>query len=447
MTLLISTGAYAQENSPYSRYGLGDLTPNQNIVTRGMGGIAAGYSDYQSINFVNPASYGNLSYLDSNTLRRNPAALRNTIFDIGAEVDTRVLKGGTPPTKFSATNLLISYLQLGLPIKIKKLNKKGIFLGISMGLKPVSRINYKVYGAERKSNIDSVLSIYEGSGGMSEANIGAGLRIKKLNIGFNTGYRFGNKDYSTSRYLVNDTVFYYPSRNSYKTNFGGMFLNTGVQYELNFKNKAGKDKGTLRLGGYGNLKRNITASQDVIKETITSDASGNIVRIDSVYVKNEKGIVVYPASFGAGFTYQDSSNHWLIGADYEKTYWSGYSFFNQKDQVKDSWRIRAGAEYLPATINTPLKKYFNFVRYRAGFYYGTDYINPGSNLPEYGLTLGAGFPLKLRRGYYESQISYLNTAIEIGSRGNNKNSLRESIFRISVGFSLSDLWFSRSKYY
>src|SRR5215216_3408177 len=35
--------AFSQENSPYSRYGLGDMIPDHNIVTRGMGGIAAGY--------------------------------------------------------------------------------------------------------------------------------------------------------------------------------------------------------------------------------------------------------------------------------------------------------------------------------------------------------------------------------------------------------------------
>ena len=49
--LLISSLAIAQENSPYSRYGLGDIVPNQNVVNRGMGGIAAGYSDYRHRTF------------------------------------------------------------------------------------------------------------------------------------------------------------------------------------------------------------------------------------------------------------------------------------------------------------------------------------------------------------------------------------------------------------
>jgi hypothetical protein len=67
-------------------------------------------------------------------------------------------------------------------------------------------------------------------------------------------------------------------------------------------------------------------------------------------------------------------------------------------------------------------------------------------MPEYAFTFGAGFPLKLRRAYYETQTSFLNTAIEIGSRGNKQSNLRETIFRISFGFSLSDLWFRRLKY-
>ena len=35
----------AQDNSPYSRFGLGDQHPGTNIFNRGMAGISAGYSD------------------------------------------------------------------------------------------------------------------------------------------------------------------------------------------------------------------------------------------------------------------------------------------------------------------------------------------------------------------------------------------------------------------
>ena len=58
--LILSLNLSAQENSPFSRYGLGDLYPAQNIAARGMGGISAAYSNEQALNSVNPASYSAL---------------------------------------------------------------------------------------------------------------------------------------------------------------------------------------------------------------------------------------------------------------------------------------------------------------------------------------------------------------------------------------------------
>ncbi len=442
LTLLICTAASAQENSPYSRYGLGDLVPNQNIANRGIGGVSAGYSSRQSVNFVNPASYGNLSFGGS------------SIFDFGIEADTRTLKSINPNSKFSSTNLIISYMQLGLPIKLKKANKKGIFLGMDLGLRPVSRINYKIANLERRSDLhDSLATIYEGSGGVSEAMFGLGLRIKKFNIGANSGYRFGNKTCSTKLDFINDTVAYYRSNSSSKSNFGGMFLNVGTQYEIQLKsrhkNGAGVpyNAGVIRLGAYANLQQKMTGTEDITRETVSYDADGAMYRVDSVFSASQSGTVQTPLTWGAGFTYQDSAGHWLFGLDYERTNWADYRYFGKQEQVKNNWKIRGGAEYFPASNNTPVKKYFSFVKYRAGFYYGPDYINVGSNIPEYGFSFGAGFPLKLRRSYYETQYSYLNTTIEFGSRGNNQSNLRESTFRISFGFSLGDLWFNRSKYY
>jgi len=424
--LFFCTVAIAQENSPYSRYGLGNMVPSQNILTRGMGGISAGFADYKTVNLINPASYGSLSL---------------ATFDFGFEVDTRTLKSINPAGKFTTSNLIISYMQLGLPIRLKKANKKGVYLGMNFGLRPVSKISYKIYSTERKDGVDSMFTLNEGDGGVSEALLGFGLKIKKFSIGFNTGYRFGNKSYKTAISFLNDSTFYYPSTTTNKADFGALFYNVGTQYEMKFKNH-----GVLRLGAYGALKQNINGSQTLNAQTVSYSVNGDVLKVDSVYQKTANGVIIYPGNFGAGFYYQDGANHWSFGADFDQTLWSQYRFFGQQDYVQDSWKIRGGAEYLPASINTPLKQYFQFVKYRAGFYYGPDYVNLGTSLPEYGFTFGAGFPLKLRRAYYETQTSFLNTTIEIGSRGNKQTNLRESIFRFSLGFSLSDLWFRRLKY-
>src|SRR5438045_8880184 len=83
---------FSQENSPYSRYGVGNLVPSGNIVNRGMGGVSAGFADYATINFLNPASYSNLIY---------------TTLDIGAQVDSRTLKSSNSANKFTANNAII----------------------------------------------------------------------------------------------------------------------------------------------------------------------------------------------------------------------------------------------------------------------------------------------------------------------------------------------------
>jgi hypothetical protein len=435
--VLITVSVNAQENSPYSRYGVGDLTPAQNILNRGMGGVAAGYSDFQTINFLNPASYANFG---------------RTIFDLGTEADVRTLKNTSPAKKFTNTNALFSYLQLGVPIGSKKMAKKDMYMGLVFGLKPMSRVNYKIQKNERiffpappigTGGSDSLVSLFEGTGGINQAYTGAGLRIKNFSIGINIGALFGSKDYSTRKIFINDTVEYYKSNSANNTSFGGLLLNAGMQYEIKMKKKA-----VLRLGVYGNMQQKLNAKKDLVRETFVYDAtSNNNLRIDSVYQENEvSGKLVLPASLGMGFVYQNSN--WLLGADFEFGNWAAYRFYNQKDFVRNNYTIRAGAQYLPAKENTLAKKYFSFVKYRAGFSFGPDYITAGSSkLPAFAASLGAGFPLtSLRRISYSGDYVTLNTSLELGSRGTAKTGLRENVTRISVGITMNAAWFQKRKY-
>lgn len=423
--------AIAQENSPYSRYGLGDLTPNHNIFTRGMGGISAATNDNRSLNFTNPASLGSLGL---------------TIFDIGAEVDIRTLKSSNPAAKFTATNTYFSYLQIGFPLTTPKMNKKGMKWGMSFGIKPVSKINYKIEKNER-TPIDSLNTLYEGSGGVNQAFIGSGLKIKNLSIGFNVGYMFGSKDYSTKLTFINDSTFYYLSNSETKTTFGGFFVNGGIQYDIPFeKDKNDNPVKNLRLGLYGNLQQNLNANSDKVRETIFYDPNGGFFRIDSVFEDNNvKGKIRYPAMVGFGFNY--FNRNWMFGADFEYGNWNSYRFYGQTDAVKSNWTLRAGAQYYPNKGN-PVIRYFNFVKYRAGFYYGPDYISVNKNRPEYGFTIGTGMPLtSLKKISYTNEFVMLNTALEIGNRGNKQTNLRENVVRISIGISMNASWFQKRKYY
>src|SRR5213593_4605039 len=86
--------AFSQDNSPYSRFGIGDLVPNTSITSRGMGGISAGYNDLFSINFNNPASYNNFQ-ADAQKNSKKLADGR-TVFDVGMNFETRKLQQSNP---------------------------------------------------------------------------------------------------------------------------------------------------------------------------------------------------------------------------------------------------------------------------------------------------------------------------------------------------------------
>ncbi len=440
----IYTFASAQENSPYSRYGMGDIVPAQNIVSRGMGGITAGFID--SVGFI-PYNVlnGILNFPSSSINLSNPASLgslNTTIFDIGGEVDVRTLKNNNAPQKYTATNTLISYLQLGFPVTPKKMLAKGNHINIALGLRPVTRINYKILADKYLVGIDSASTLFEGTGGISQANFSTGIKIKNFSFGASTGYAFGNRQNSTKLGLLNDSIRYKQSNTQSESRFGGFFLTLGLQYGIRLPNK-----NVLRLGVLSNLQQNLKAKRNNINETFVYDNNGSTVSVDTVTNSiDQSGKITLPATYTAGFTY--TTKHWIFGADVDYAEWSKYRYFGAKDAVQNNTTFHVGAQYFPADPNTLSSKYWKFVKYRGGFYFGNDYVKlNNANRPDFGLTLGASLPLTSFQRLRLGEFVTLNTGLEFGQHGNKQNqSLREGIVRFNFGISMSASWFQKSKY-
>ncbi|MBS1763187.1 MAG: hypothetical protein JSR00_09955 [Bacteroidetes bacterium] len=428
LLLLVSSFIRAQDNSPYSRYGLGDAVPNQNILSRGMGGISAGLFDRQSLNLVNPAALSSIG---------------SVVFDFGGEVDLRTLKSNLTPEKFTSANTTISYMQLGLPLSSPKMMAKGKSWALSLGLRPSTRVAYKISDNKRIPNIDSANTTYEGSGGVSQFTLSTALRLKNFSIGITGGYNFGNRVYSTKRYIINDSLYYFAANKQSDIDFGGIFITAGIQYGI--KMNGGAD---LRLGAYTNFGQSMNAKRSSLLETFIDDGDGGIIPVDTVsYVPREEGKIKMPATYGFGFTYADSSNHWLFGADYETTKGSDYRIFGQKDNIVNSYKVRMGVQYFPANRNTQASKYFSFVKYRAGFYFGTEPVKVDKQINQYAVSIGAGFPLTSLQMLRYGEYALLNAAIEAGGRGTKSTgSIRESFLRFNVGVSMTARWFQKRKY-
>jgi hypothetical protein len=432
----------AQDNSPYSRYGIGDLVPSTHIIGRGMGSISAGYADPYglTINFNNPASYSSFQTLRE--LKSSKIVSGRAVFDVGLNFDNRTLKESGTSKTFVANNALFSYIQVGMPIKPN--------WGLSFGLHPISRISYKIAQSERLKDpltglpIDSALTRYEGDGGMYLGSIGTGFKIKNLSLGINAGYLFGKKDYKTKRTFINDTVDYYQANYETASTYGNVYFDAGAQYKIQLNKKV-----TLTLGAYGNIKQNLKASKNVLRETFIFDATQGDIRLDSVSdQRNVKGKLIYPSSYTIGFVTQKlptpdgKEGGWLFGIDFVNQNWDQYRFFDQTDLVRNKWELRLGTELRPA----PKRNYFSNVSYRAGFFIGPDYIKVDQKLSQFGISFGMGLPVVNHNRLSPGQATLINLAFEYGKRGNNNNLLRENTFRFLLGFSLSDFWFIKRKY-
>ncbi|HEX2607283.1 MAG TPA: hypothetical protein VHK91_07890 [Flavisolibacter sp.] len=430
--LAAASAAWSQSNSPYSRYGLGDLLPNNNITSRGMGGLSAGYADVISVNFTNPASYS--SFFALKEKNSNKLQTGRVILDAGINIENRTLIAPNTTQRFTSSDVYFSYLQVGIPLRKN--------WGLSFGLRPLSRISYRINRVERLTDpvsgnyIDTALTQFTGSGGSFLPSIGTGFAIGNLSLGVNGGFLFGKKETGTLRNLI-DTIQHAGSNYTNDFSFGGLYYNAGLQYKINLK----KDN-YIRLGLAVSTKQTIKGSQDQLRQTYTTGSAGEIIQIDSVYRQSDvKGEIVYPASYTAGFVVGNDVKGWVFGADYIQNKWSDYRFFGQTDSVQDSWKVQAGAQFRP----TPGTGYFSRLGYRVGFYAGTDYIRLDQKLPIMGASFGLAIPVRPSR-MAPNQFSTFNLAFEYGKRGNNDNRLKENLFRLSVGFSFTDLWFTKRKY-
>ena len=412
--------AYSQINSPYSRYGLGDLYNSRNVATKAMGNLAAPVIDYQSVNFLNPASYSRLQAVS---------------LDVGIEMESRLLKDAEAAENFRSNNLLYNYLVIGVPL-LK--DKMGISKwGMAFGLRPISRMNYNISVAENLQGIDSVGTVYRGNGSSSKAFIGTGFKIKGLSIGANLGVLFGQQNVSTVRTFLNDSVQYYSTNYENQLSYHKLYADAGLQYEIKTSKKS-----VLRIGLTGFLGGDVNASTDILRETILLNGN-DFDSLDVVYNKKDvKGTITMPSGYTAGLMF-DKTGVWMLGAEYERINWDDYRYYGTKDNVGTSTMIRIGGQWIPKLT---ARQYVNRITYRAGFYTGKDYVKVnGTQLPVWAGTLGFGFPIR-RWNNYNNQYTVINTSFEYGKRGNGNAPLTENFFRLNIGLCLSDLWFNKRKF-
>jgi len=411
----LSATAQVTSSSPYSQFGLGDLSGSLLPQNRGMGGLSMGIRKpglYDNINLANPASYSTLEL---------------TTFDVGASMDLRKLsKGGVSGKRqFNST---LSHITFGVPV-----NR---FSAVSFGLVPYSDLGYQFMNS---GTVDTskVNYVYGGEGGMSKAYLGYGFRINKnLSLGFNFAYLFGSLKQTRAFEFVNESSVAFNSRTQYNNSVGGLSYDYALQYTAEISSKS-----KLILGYSGNSGNSLNSKSNIVTTRYRKDVIGDeLAAADSTYfAEGAKTKIQMPLTHTAGFAFE-KTNEWLFGADVTYSRWSDYREGSTNPGLNDSYGIIVGGQFTPDANS--VSSYFKLIDYRLGVKYDKTFVKIGNNdINQYALNFGFGFPLPRNR----SSFYKINLSTEIGQRGTEMNNLvRDRFVNIHLGFTLNDKWFQKT---
>ena len=148
-----------------------------------------------------------------------------------------------------------------------------------------------------------------------------------------------------------------------------------------------------------------------------------------------------PEMYGLGITYH-RINKFMAGADFQFQKWADVYFYNPEQKFVNRMRTNIGAEYIP---NSMSRKFFPKIRYRMGGFYSNSYFKDDndSQFNEIGLSLGMSIPIVDRMTYHRS---FINLAFEYSRlKPTNPLSMSEDYFKITLSYTLNELWFHKRK--
>lgn len=398
--------------SPYSRFGIGDLSDNNNAWNSSMGEIGFGVRSNYHINYSNPASY---TAFDSTSF----------LFEGGA-MSTQVTLNSNIQS-VSRNYATLGYLVFGFPVTK--------WWRTSFGLLPFSDVGYNVENIDDVAGIGKITRFYGGSGGINRFYWGNGFKLfKNLSIGVNASYLFGSM-IRQAEAVFPDSIYYTNMKvNNYIT-VSDIYLDYGLQYQFKLKKDIRMTAGVV----FG-TNTPINAKADMVAYTFFQGTSGIEYPKDTLQQTSAyKGTLIIPAMFGLGFSF-DSPDKWLVGADFKWQNWKKFRAFDINDSLVNSFQIKAGAEIVP-NVNS-YTNYLKRIRYRLGFFYNSTYLQlRGKHLNEYAVSIGFGLPLR-------GVKTMLNLGAQFGTRGTTESNLiKESYFKFIIGFSIYERWFVKRKYY
>lgn len=472
LSLLLASASIAQNNtsSPYSIRAYGELESFNNAFTKSLGGATNGIRSPRCISLGNPASLG---------------AINMVLLDFGFRADgNKVYSESAVKTKYNGN---FNYFSLTFPMYRKSIIKKDttvknkttklykeyrtVWAG-SFGITPYSSINAS-YSKIKDTTYGQINNLYSSIGGLSRFFFINSVNLtKNFSLGLNTSYIFGQSR-SYSGFYVADSGITRATIDEKNTRMSGFKFDFGLQGQLHdtltrmdsvMENNVmvlKKKRYPIRVVYGATLNNNAQLNYTVFRQILNKSNYYTVAGVDTVLLEeNKTGKTSLPLGYSAGLsiTY---NNLWMITADYRSERWGDMKRGLFTDSFTNSSQFNIGLAYRPDANVDMFKRREKNRRYKANLEYRVGFrtLNTGYNfkdnagiispLKEYGISFGIGIP-KTRMDYDQKQVvvkSMINITGEYIHRGTTTNGMiAEDMFRLTVGFTLADIWFVKRKY-
>ncbi|MCL2245509.1 MAG: hypothetical protein FWC10_00100 [Lentimicrobiaceae bacterium] len=412
--LMLSIFGVAQNdiNSPYSGFGVGNLSPRTNTALSSMGGVGYALQNPYYINFKNPASYAAFDSL-------------SFIGELAFNITNHKLKTNTE--EYKGTVAQLDYLAIGLPVlKVWR---------TSVGIMPYSDIGYNIIDKHNNTIFGEVTNKYQGSGGIQLLYWGNAFKLcTGLTLGVNLSYLFGR--ITTMRFAE------YELSNSFNTlthsfrHIDGMQITAGIQYHTTIK-----EKHQLGIGAvYENAIKVWSKENLLVLKYYESYSPNGYFDTTKVKIGENalKSTMKMPQSAGIGLSY-GYKEKLLLGIDFTWQNWKKFSMTETKNAFKNNLVTAIGIQYVPNVLSS---KYYNKINFRAGTRISTGYIILNDNpISEFAVSVGLGLPIRTI-----NTRSSINIMFEYSKLGTIKNNLiLQNQFKLSFNFILQEKWYQRRK--
>jgi hypothetical protein len=401
-------------NSPYTRYGYGQLSDLAFGNSKAMGGIAIGLRDGYQVNVTNPASY---SAVDSLTF----------LFDAGMTLqNANFSENGV---KTNAKNSSVDYLAAQFRLS------KG--LGFTLGFVPFSTVGYSFSQTNSMADAPDGTSqytqySYDGDGGLQQVMAGLGYQVLKgLSVGANFSYIYGDVTHTFGTTFSNSSAT--KSIKTEQISVSDYKLDFGVQYALRLNKK-----NVLNVGAIFSPGHDLNADGYTTRATYAYSSSYSSYVVQTTSTDTISSGFSLPTTFGVGATYV-YDNRLTVGLDYSTQKWADAKYQGQKGTyLSDRHKVSLGAEFTPNYFS---HNYLKRVRYRLGAYYATPYakVDGRDGANEYSVSAGFGFPLFQSKSMFNVSGQWVKVSPKV------KGMMSENYLKLNIGLTFNEQWFQKWK--